>query len=357
MPKIRLSHWALVLVAAVFSVGLLEAKPVQTIRMDQKSGALRPSVARFEAGADVSWLTEEEHAGLTFRDRQGNKADCLKILKQMGITCIRLRVWVNPTEKWCGLADTIAKAKRAVALGQRVLIDFQYSDNWADPSHQPMPSAWFKHSLGQLQNDVFRHTQATLKSLKSNGIPVSYVQVGNEISGGMMWPVGRVQGSGSAVFAPLTSLLNRGYDAVKSVYPNAKVIIHLNNGFDNKMFRWFFDGLRANKGKWDVIGMSFYPGSYGSPIDGAALLANQRDMISRYGTSVCVCELGCPNDQPDTAEKIISEVVANTKSLGDKGLGVFYWEPQAYPHWHGYNLGACDANGKFTNALRALRSP
>ncbi len=207
-------------------------------------------------GADVSWLNQQaaNNPPQVFRDAAGNTTDFIKLFKDVGGNAIRLRVWVNPSGGWNDGRDTLDKAKRAAAQGMRIMIDFHYSDSWADPGKQTKPAAWAGHSVAQLNTDVYSHTQGILKYLKDNGITVSWVQVGNEINSGMLWNEGKTPN-----FATLGQFINSGYNATKAVYPNAKVVVHLANGYDNANFRWFFDNLRSAGGKWDVIGMSHYP--------------------------------------------------------------------------------------------------
>jgi arabinogalactan endo-1,4-beta-galactosidase len=302
--------------------------------------------ANFANGADVSWVSQQEKSGYSFYNANGIKTDPFVLLKNLQINAIRLRVWVNPTDGWNNGADVLYKAKRAVAQGQRIMIDFHYSDSWADPGKQTKPAAWANHTLAQLNNDVYSHTYGILNYLKSNGIPVEWVQVGNEINGGMLWPEGSYTN-----FSQLSGLINSGYNATKAVYPNALVILHVSNGYDNGLFRWFFDGVKAGGAKWDVIGMSHYP-----PVDDWAsyntqISANMWDMVARYNKPVIVAEVGMDWQHATEAKSMMADLISKTKALGSKGLGVFYWEPQAYPGWQGYMMGATDASGKFTGAL------
>ena len=172
------------------------------------------------------------------------------------MNAIRLRVWVNPSDGWCGKEDVLMKAWRAHNLGFRLMIDFHYSDVWADPANQTKPAAWSNYTLDELKTAVADHTKDVLSALKEKGIDVEWVQVGNETRTGMLWPEGQATSGNFKNFADLTV---SGYDAVKSVYPNAKVIIHLDGGDNNSNYTWMFDGLKQNGGKWDVIGMSLYP--------------------------------------------------------------------------------------------------
>ena len=300
----------------------------------------------FANGADVSWVDQQEAAGQVFRDSSGNAADPFVLLKNLQMDAIRLRVWVNPVDGWNNGADVLYKAQRAQAQGQRILIDFHYSDGWADPGQQTKPAAWANHSISQLYTDVYNHTTGILNYLKSNGIAVEWVQVGNEINGGMLWP----QGSTSN-FTQLAGLINSGYNASKAVYPAAQVIVHLANGYNNTQFRWFFDNLKAQGGKWDVTGMSHYPPAADWVSYNQRISTNMWDMANRYTKPVMICEVGMDWQQATTSNSMMADLIAKTKALGSQGLGVFYWEPQSSPGWQGYTMGALDAAGKFTIAL------
>ncbi len=308
----------------------------------------------FAKGADLGWLTEMEASGKKFYNSSGVETECISLLKSLGMNTIRLRVWVNPNPSWNNAADVVAKAVRAKNLGLRVLIDFHYSDSWADPGQQTKPAAWSALSFTNLKAALSAHTADVLTQLKNAGVTPEWVQVGNETNNGMLWP----DGMASAGFTNLTQLVNAGYDAVKSVFPSAKVIVHISNGWDNNLFRWMFDGLTANGAKYDVIGMSLYP-SYvqGGWVSADQLcLNNMNDMISRYNKDVMIVEVGMPWDNAADCKNFLTDIIAKAKSVANnKCLGVLYWEPQAYNGWKGYTLGAFDNAGKPTVALDAFR--
>jgi arabinogalactan endo-1,4-beta-galactosidase len=308
------------------------------------------TVQAYVSGSDVSWVTQEEASRYAFYSSTGVKTDPFILLKNLGVGAIRLRVWVNPAGGWCDTADVVAKAKRAAAQGQRILIDFHYSDSWADPGKQNAPATWAGQSLSQLETDVANHTSSVLNALKSAGIAVTWVQVGNEINSGMLWPVGNTSNG----FAPLAGLVNAGYNAVKSVYPGAQVVVHLANGYQTSNFTWFFAGLKAAGGKWDIVGMSHYPTSSNWSTLNSELLTTANAMISTYHTPVMVVETGMTYSDPTDANKMLADLTSKIWNLGANGLGVFYWEPEAYPGWQGYEMGALNSNGEFTAAMTHL---
>ena len=305
----------------------------------------------FGKGADVGWLTEMENSGRMFYDKNGTATECMQLLKSTGMNSIRLRVWVNPAAGWSSVADVLTMATRAKNLGLRLMIDFHYSDSWADPGQQTKPAAWVTQSFAALQTSVYDHTYNVLNTLKANGITPEWVQVGNETNDGMLWPTGKA----SINMSNFAAFIKAGYNAVKAIDNSIKVIVHISNGYDNNLFRWIFDGLKNNNVSWDVIGMSLYPEANNWSQLNEQCLSNMNDMITRYGKEIMIAEVGMAWDQPSACQQFLSDIIAKTKSLpGNKGLGVFYWEPQAYNNWKGYSKGAFDNSGKPTVALNAF---
>ena len=314
----------------------------------------QPLAEAMVKGADVSWLTQMEKSGYKFYNDSGSQQDLFPILKAHGMNAIRLRVWVNPANGWNNITDVVAKAKRAKAAGFDILIDFHYSDTWADPANQTKPAAWSSYTFDQLMSNVYWHTYNSLTTLKNAGITPKWVQVGNETNNGMLWP----EGKASVNMKNFAWLINSGYDAVKAVNSSTKVIVHLANCENNSLYRWMFDGLKANGGKWDIVGASIYPTQTGNGdwyTMNNQCFDNLSDMVTRYGKEVMVVEVGMPWDDPKNSYDTIASLLEKMKWIPNgKGLGVFYWEPQSYKNWQNYSLGLMDNSGKPTTALDAF---
>ena len=306
----------------------------------------------FIKGADISWITEMESAGKKFYTTTGIEKDGFTLMKELGMNAIRLRVWVNPTDGWCGLTDLIAKAQRAQAAGLKLLIDFHYSDSWADPGKQFIPANWINASLPAMKDSVRTHTTRVLNELINRGITPTWVQIGNETNDGLLWPMGKA----SVSMSNYAALIQAGYQAVKAIDNKIQVVVHLSNGYDNNLFRWNLDGLRQYGAEWDIIGLSLYPTATDWQSRNQECLSNITDLITRYQKPIMICEIGMPWDQVDSSYSFISDLISKVKSIpNEKGLGVFYWEPQSYANWKGYTLGAFDNNGRPTAAMKAFQ--
>lgn len=328
----------------------------------------------FAKGADVGWLNQLENSGVKWQNDKGIQQDPLQILKDKGINSIRLRVFVNPpsnfqwtkndgTKCYLGYGDkngVVYMAQRAKSLGMRILIDFHYSDHFADPAYQDKPDAWKNDTFSQLQQDVYDHTYNIMSALANVGVYPEWVQVGNETNSGMMWPDGS-----SSNYSNWSKLINQGYNAIKTVSPSSKVILHLANGYDNSLYRSIFDGLTNAGAKYDVIGMSYYPYwngvDYSENIDD--LSHNLNDMASRYGKEVMIAEVGGLESDPAQSYNIIRAVIDKVQSVpNNKGIGVFYWEPEANSSVlpDKYPLGSTSVVSgntlKFTTAINAFKN-
>lgn len=304
----------------------------------------------FAKGADVSWVTEMENSGVKFYDAAGTERECMWLMRSLGMNSIRLRVWVNPEDGWCNKQDVLAKAWRAHNLGFRLMIDFHYSDTWADPGQQTIPAEWADYDLEQMKTAVSNHTKDVLQALKDKGIDVEWVQVGNETTTGMLWEVGRAS---SGNFGNFAQLVNAGYDAVKSVYSDAKVIVHLDGGDNLNKYTWMFNGLESEGAKYDIIGMSLYPedDNYESLV--SSCLSNISTLSAKYGKELMVCEVGMNRDS-EYAEAAVTSLVEGCKAISSC-LGVFYWEPECYNSWNSYAKGAFSDAGKPMPVLNAFK--
>ncbi len=310
-----------------------------------------PPPSSFVKGADVSWITQMENEGRKFYNASGTQQDPIQILKDLGMNSIRLRAWVNPSNGWNSTADLLSKAIRAKNLGMRIMIDFHYSDTWADPGQQAKPAAWATQDAATLAQSVYAYTRTVLAGLKANSVTPEWVQVGNETNDGMLWP----EGKASTNMASFAAMIKAGYDAVKAEFSTAKVIVHLSNGFDNNLYRWLFDGLKANGANWDIIGMSLYPSVSNWAYTNDQCLANMINLVQRYNTPIMICEVGMPWDSPSACQSFLTDLISKTRSVpNSNGLGVFFWEPECSAAWNGYTLGAFDNSGKPTSALNAF---
>ena len=276
----------------------------------------------FLVGADISWVPQQEAQGRHF-SVDGVKRDLLKILKEHNFNAIRLRIFVDPTAPggystngFCGREATLAMARRVKAEGFHFLLDFHFSDTWADPAHQKKPAAWRELDFAGLTNAVFQYTRETLSEFKRQGLTPDIVQVGNEISNGLLWPDGKLDN-----FDRAAVLLAAGIRGVREATPSAKVMLHLAWGGQNEKSRWFLDNAMKRGLDFDLIGQSYYPRWHGTLEE---LKLNLTDLATRYRQGIIVVEYSTP---------LVREVNEIVRSLpGEKGLGTFIWEPTHPAH-------------------------
>lgn len=329
----------------------------------------------FVKGADVGSLSQQIDRGVKFHDKKGNERECLDLLKDYQISAIRLRVWVNPKDQYCSKEDVLRQALHAKSLGMDVMIDFHYSDWWADPAKQPIPAAWENHSYRKMKKDLRNHTIEVLTLLKDNGITPRWVQVGNETTNGMLWSVKKdpvtgwevkdengnttiTKSMGHIKTEPkhYAGFIRTGYEAVKEVFPDAIVIVHLDNGFDAELYDYNLGIIDRYGGKYDMIGMSLYPywALQGYPERNADqvitdCMANIRRLAEKTGKDIMIVETGMEVDMkhPEVMEegkRQLSRIINEARNMTNgRCRGVFYWEPQMLPG--GYRLGAFDPNG------------
>ncbi|MBR6017395.1 MAG: glycosyl hydrolase 53 family protein [Paludibacteraceae bacterium] len=328
-------------------------------------------VGSYIRGADCSWLTEQEADGVLFRDSLGREVECMRLMRSYGANAIRLRVWVNHATGWCNLPDVLLKARRAHDLGLRLMIDFHYSDYFCDPGTQTTPADWQSYSLSQLRDAVAAHTTEVLSALRAEDITPEWIQVGNETRNGMLWPVGQLWDTNGDLpngWANYASLQRAGYDAAKAVFPEAQIVVHLDNAYEDN--RWFFRRLKQAGGKWDIIGLSHYPmkseWSGKSSTEMNRLAAQQMVALhTEFQCPVMLAEigtLGAPQYEAQ-AEQVIDELLTKMQTYS-WFCGAFYWEPQVYAGWRpkeylsvgwsAYDMGAFTTTGTPNAALRRL---
>lgn len=324
----------------------------------------------FDLGMDFSSLEETEGLGGAFY-QNGIPGDLVDILAQNGTNAARLRLWANPfsenSESYgagnCDLACLMRLARRAKARGMRLLLDLHYSDFWCDPGRQLLPKAWAKLDLSALCEKVYAYTRAVLLLLEEAGLEPCMVQVGNEITNGMLWPFGRLSDPEPmrkrTGYENLSRLVNAGCKAVRD-QSNARVMLHLERSGDNAVWREWFDELLARGADFDAIGASYYPYWHGSF---EKLKFNLNDMIARYGKDVYVVETAYAftslhfdasrqntnlviNDSlkcfdgsdapyplsPEGQLSFVRELLKLVRGLDKgRGKGVYYWEPAWLP--------------------------
>lgn len=315
-------------------------------------------------GADISGTTADEARGVFSADTAGMVTENTQLMKNYGMDAVRLRVWVNPKDGFSSKEDVLTMAKRAKDLGMEIMIDFHYSDWWADPGKQYPPKAWENLNLEQMKDSLAAHTRETLSLLKDNGIDVKWVQVGNETRDGFLWPLGQISQGNMKNYAELSQV---GYNAVKEIYPDAEVIIHIDNGYDNALYNTIFDDLKKYGAQWDIIGMSVYPywamEAGAEPDETSTLLDatdNIRKLHDKYGCDIMITEVGVASEEPEKGEQILNnlfDLVIN--DVDGACTGVFYWAPEMFQtkdFWgnkHGYALGAF-RNARPTRIMNAF---
>lgn len=296
----------------------------------------------FWLGADISWTPELESRNIVNYTANGTPMENTALMKELGLNAIRLRVWVNSVNGFNTPQNVLEMARRARDLNMAIMIDFHYSDDWADPGHNNIPTQWQGLDVIDVAGKVAQHTRSTLQLLKDNDIDVKWVQVGNETTNGMMWPVGRFPDYA----ANYVVLSNAGYDAVKEVYPQAIVITHLDDGYNEFLYNYFFNAMRRLGGKFDAIGMSVYPQwsnrDQNSEEAVTDIINNINSLAKNFEVPVIIVETGVNINHPQEGYEFLSKLIdaAMTQTSGNC-TGVFYWEPEA-PHSYngGYDLGA-----------------
>lgn len=281
--------------------------------------AERTAAPEYMLGADVSWIPEQEAKGRSFSDG-GVRKDILEILKEHRFNWIRLRLFNDPRATngysaagFCDLDRTAAMILRARKAGMRVLLDFHYSDTWADPGHQRKPAAWKDLAPAALEAALRAYTRDTLRTLRTRGAAPDMVQTGNEVSHGFLWPDGK-----PPKWDGLAALLKAAIAGVRDAEPAMPVMLHLALGGQQAESRQFLDRIGERGVAFDVLGQSYYPKWHGTLDD---LRANLADLATRYRKPIAVVEYS-------EHKREVNEIV---RALPDRlGLGTCIWEPTGW---------------------------
>jgi len=338
------------------------------------------------SGGDVSAAADEERQGVVFKDH-GQPEDIFKIFKDHGATCIRLRLFVNPHGRGGTFNDlpyTIALAKRVKAAGLLFSLDLHYSDTWADPQHQITPAAWQQLAFPQLVDQVRTYTEQTLQAFQAAGVTPDVVQIGNEITHGLLWPLGHVDPNGAnqdVQFDHVAALLKAGIEGVHLALGKdtpTKILIHIDGADATKTALWFFDNITRRQVPFDMIGFSYYPFSS----DKLSTVKRTFQLVAtKYGKPMIIAETGypfvdsplwkgqhrsfafplTPEGQKQYLQTLIEIVHDAPNGLG---AGVLYWFPESVPApgasgWHTWNGGDAamfDHNGNALPSFEAFGS-
>ena len=306
--------------------------------------AAQTRAAEFAFGADLSFLKQAEEHGKVFRDGT-NALPGLQIFHNHGYNWIRLRIFVEPVSNNLPntLAYTIAEAQDAKKLGYKFLLDFHYANSWADPGKQPTPGDWISFSHKQRVKKVFEYTRDTVAAFRDAGVLPDMVQVGNEITAGMLWPDGKLPARWDN-FADYLRAGIKGVAAGRGTNSPPRIMIHTDTGGNVAKTKWFFDNVRRYKISYDVIGLSYYPRWHGTLMD---LRENLAFTASEYGKDVMIVETGYnwrPGNDfkghaapfPETPEgqrDFLDEVTRIAlQTPGQRCKGIFWWEPATGNH-------------------------
>ena len=318
---------------------------------------------KFVKGMDLSTLLELERCGAKYYDN-GEERDLLAIMKRYDVDTIRIRLWNDPwseTGESYGAGENDLKtsleiAKRVTAAGFGVLLNFHYSDFWADPGKQIKPKAWADYGVKELEQAVYDYTLESMQTFLDAGVNITMVQVGNELSNGLLWPEGKVPN-----YDNIATFVNAGIRAVRKADAAIPVMIHLDNGGNNALYREWFDNFTKRGEDFEIIGLSYYPFWHGSL---QMLNDNMNDIAERYGKDLVIAEvsMGYTMEDYKNYEKLSDEErkgYATRPALvekieypmtkqgqydfmedflnrishikGGKGKGFFYWEPAWIP--------------------------
>lgn len=333
-------------------------------------------------GVDLGWVSQLESIGYKWVDDSGTVSDPIRAAKELGANLVRLRVFVNPPtygfwvkpEKemkgykipgglvmlgFCDRKCVTEMAKRAKALDMKLMIDFHYSDHFADPVFQDTPDAWKELKTEELAEKVKAHTEEVLLSLKGENITPEYVQVGNEVNSGILHPTGERAKNPET----MTMLLNAGYEAVKAVSPDTCVVTHVSMGHVLSVVRDFFDVFFKYNGKTDMIGLSYYPAWVQERHDPKEFLMVLNQIAALYEKPIVLSEIGGFDYEEEETYSLLFDTLKLTDKVNDHACrGLVYWEPEVYSDIlpDHYPLGAAKPVGEkilqYTKALSAYKT-
>ena len=333
----------------------------------------------FYKGVDISSLPECLAQGMRVKDFDGTETEPLALLQKYGVNAVRLRIWHTPANEpfsggYCDLEHTIGMAKQVRAHGMRLMLDFHYSDFWADPAKQKKPKAWEDLSGAALEEAVFSYTKDVLEEMKAQGVLPDMVQIGNEIRSGLLFPDGELPD-----WAGMVRLVNAGIRGARAAAgpDEMEVMIHLDQGGRYFYLKdWFTKAFENGLEDFDLIGLSYYPFWHGTFRD---LKTTLERLTADYGKPVMIVETahawrigehgfidrvqeriaGVPAE-PEGQYRVLELVEQITASLPDRqGLGIYYWEPLSMPRdghggW-GENMGLLDQDGRVMDGIRAFQ--
>ncbi len=333
----------------------------------------------FYKGVDISFLPRYMEEGMQVRDFDGTAADPFFLLKKYGVNSVRLRIWKNPDNVpesggYCSLVHTLAMAKKIKEWGMHFLLDFHYSDYWADPANQRKPKEWEHLSFEGLEQAVFDYTREVLLALKNEGVMPDMVQIGNEIRNGLLFPDGE-----RPDYPHMVSLINAGIRGARSVAEKEEmqVMIHLEEGGRYFYLKDWFENTRSRGlDDFDVIGLSYYPFWHGTFSD---VKETMKRLTEDYHKPIAIVETAhawriSPNGfidrvqeriagfeaSPEGQVRVLNLVMNIVASLPDQmGRGVYYWEPLCWSlagegGW-GENMGLLDESGRVMEGIKAFR--
>ena len=333
----------------------------------------------FYKGMDISFLPQCLDEGMQISDRDGSSTTPFELLKKYGVNAVRLRIWNDPhqvpeAKGYCDLEHTVQMARKIREYGMSFLLDFHYSDHWADPAKQRKPKAWENLSFPELEKAVYTFTRDTLMRLKEEGLLPDMVQIGNEIRSGLLFPEGELPD-----YAGMVKLVNAGIRGARAAADadTMKVMIHLDQGgrYD-WLHEWFERSFEAGLQDFDLIGLSYYPFWHGTYQD---LQDSMNRLLQDYGKPIFIVEtayawrksdrgfidddqirIGCVDATPPGQRRVLEYVMHIVAKLPDKmGMGVYYWEPLCVPGadeggWS-ENMGLLDEEGRVMEGMEAFR--